>query len=564
MRDLSDRVPNEEVVALSKKEEPRFLSLLLKDKECLSDAIASGIKGGGEGHFWTVECQILYSIIEQYYHKYQAKLSRTGIDSVMDTISEIGGETIQEDKTSVRAYWDRVYNMEVDIEDYSMLRDHINSRYVQWKAYEIMQNQTERIVKSSGDQLEVVKDIQKRFQSIDTIEKDRYSLTMSMDEGIEKALTYIEQRREHPEITDSILTYINGIDDVYHGFQRGSYNIISGMINGGKSTLMINIGFNMAKHGYNVVYVSLEKKAEPLYQRLLSMHGMIDYNRIKVGGDSDKGLNDLIMRQYKEAARDLKENIKPNFHVVQMPQTTKLTKILNEIDKIHVDNPVDVIIVDYLGVVGHETSHPGRPDLDEAITSQRLQAYGRINDFVTITGLQLKTSSSKEIRGKAKKATSDGSTDVEVNTEDMAGSKMVIADADNALGIILNGEHPPTQAFIYGTKARDDQARSKVTLDFDGRLGLITDPQIEPGQITDMAEILYNEEIDSEVADDTVLFKKSVDKVGGNFDQGEKDKVDLDAFLEQTNEGDTQIVDSSDDPDDPDDSDDDLDDIFGD
>lgn len=537
MRDvIQNRIPNEEVIALSKKEEPRFLSILLKDKESLSDAIASGIKAGGEGHFYNKDCQIMFSIIQQYYKKYQAKLTRTGVDSVMDSISEIEGERVsEEDKTSVRAYWDRIYNMEVSKEDYAVLRDHINSRYVQWRAYEIMQDNTERLVKTSGGQLDVVKDIQKRFQSIETLEKDRYSLTMGMDEGIERALAHIEQRRDHPEITDSILTYINGIDNVYHGFQRGSYNIISGMINGGKSTLMINVGFNMAKRKNNVVYVSLEKKADPLYQRILSMHAVLDYNRIKVGGKGDRGLNDLVMRQYYAAAKDLKENIKPNFHIIQLPQTTPLTKILNEIDKINIDNPADVIIVDYLGVVGHETSHPGRPDLDEAITSQRLQAYGRINNFVTITGLQLKTSSSKEIRGKAKKATSDSSVDVEVNAEDLAGSKMVIADADNALSIVLNSDDPPTQAFIYGTKARDDQARSRVTLDFDGRLGLITDPQFEPGQISDVAEILYNKEITSEdLEDDEKLFQISKSKVD------ERKNLDIDAFMNNIEE--TEVV----------------------
>ena len=550
-----NRVPNEEVLSLAKKEEPRFLSLLLKDKECLSDAIASGIKSGNDGHFWILECQVMYLIIQQYYQKYQAKLTRTGIDSVMDSISEIGGQKVQEeDKVSVRAYWDKIYNMEVSKEDYKMLRDHVNSRYVQWKAYEIMQNNTERLVKSSGNQIDIVKDLQKRFQSIDILGNDSYSLTMGIKEGMEKALEYINQRREHPELSDSILTYINAIDDIYHGFPRGSYNIISGMINGGKSTLMVNIGFNMAKQGYHVVYVSLEKKAEPLFQRILSMHAMIDYNRIKVGGTGDKGLNDLVMRQFKAAKDDL-EKINPNFDIIQKPQGTPLTQILNDIDKVHMESPVDVIIVDYLGVVGHETSHPGRPDLDEAITSQRLQAYGRINNFVNITGLQLKTASSKEIRGKAKKATSDSSVDVEVNTEDMAGSKMVIADADNALSIILNGDSPPTQAFVYGTKARDDQARSRVTLDFDGRLGLVTDPQIEPGQISDMADVLYNEEVEErdfgENRDDTLLFKNAAQKALADSDDSDED---LDAFMESIVEDSVGVSKTY--------EEDDLDDIF--
>ena len=104
-----------------------------------------------------------------------------------------------------------------------------------------------------------------------------------------------------------------------------------------------------------------------------------------------------------DAASDLLENIKPNFDVIQAAQGTKLSKILGEIEKIKNRKKIDVIIVDYLGVIGNETNHPGRPDLDDAYTSSRLQAYGRINNFVTISAVQLKTSSSKEIRNRSKR-----------------------------------------------------------------------------------------------------------------------------------------------------------------
>ena len=70
MNNIINRVPNEELVAIAKKEEPRFLSLCLKSKESLSDAVSCGIKGGGDGHFWHVENQIMFSIIQQYYQKY--------------------------------------------------------------------------------------------------------------------------------------------------------------------------------------------------------------------------------------------------------------------------------------------------------------------------------------------------------------------------------------------------------------------------------------------------------------------------------------------------------------
>jgi replicative DNA helicase len=321
---------------------------------------------------------------------------------------------------------------------------------------------------------------------------------MDVEEGITKSMEHIDERRENPDDSPNVLTGLKAIDDIYHGFEYGTYTIISGMINGGKTTLMFNIGFNMAKAGYNVVYVSLEKKAVHLYTRLLSLHALVDYNRIKIGGTTERGLDDENYNRLKDAASDLLESVKPNFDVIQAAQGTKLSKLLGEIEKIKNRKKIDVVIVDYLGVIGNETNHPGRPDLDDAYTSSRLQAYGRINNFVTISAVQLKTSSSKEIRNRSKKATEGESGDVSVHTEDLAGSKMIIADADNGLSAVLNNDSPPTKMFVFGTKARDDEAKRTMVLDFDGKLGRVCDPVFELGHASAVDDILFNTDITEE------------------------------------------------------------------
>jgi hypothetical protein len=301
---------------------------------------------------------------------------------------------------------------------------------------------------------------------------------MDLEEGMEKSIQHIDNRRENPDDLPSIPTGLAAIDNIYHGLEFGTYTIISGMINGGKTTLMF--------------------KAVHLFTRLLCLHALVDYNRIKIGGETDRGLDDENYSKLKEAATDLVETVKPNFDVVQLAQGTKLSKILSEVEKIKGRKKVDVLIVDYLGVIGNETNHSGRPDLDDALTSQRLQAYGRINDFVTISAVQMKTSSSKEIRNKSKKATEDGEGDVSVHTEDLAGSKMIIADADNGLSAVLNNDSPPTKMFVFGTKARDDEAKRTMVLDFDGRLGRVSDPIFEPGQVSDVDDIIFNTDISEE------------------------------------------------------------------
>jgi replicative DNA helicase len=505
---MSERIKNEALKRQAMKEEPRFLSILLKEKELLMDAMSSGFKGGLDGHFWCNEPRFLFEVISSYYKKHNAILTRTAMESIMDGMSHYGKqEMTDESRATARMYWDKVYHMDVDVEDYQLLKNNINCRYVQWQAYQIINEKLEELVKSTNNQIDLVKSIQEDFIQIDNMDPDPYSLTMDLNEGLEKSLEHIDDRRENPDDLPAIPTGLRAIDEIYHGFEYGTYTIISGMINGGKTTLMFNIGFNMAKAGYNVVYVSLEKKAVHLYLRLLSLHALVDYNRIKIGGKTDRGLNDENYYRLKEAALDLQEKIKPNFDVIQGAVGTKLSKILSEVEKIKNRKKIDVLIVDYLGVIGNETHHAGRPDLDDALTSQRLQAYGRTNNFVTISAVQLKTSSSKEIRNRSKKATDDGNADVAVHTEDLAGSKMIIADADNGLSAVLNNDSPPTKMFVFGTKARDDEAKRTMTLDFDGKLGRVCDPVFEPGQTSEVDDILYNSEMtEEELANEDAIY----------------------------------------------------------
>lgn len=502
------RLNNEVLQKLAKKEEPRFLSILLKNKDCLMDCMSFGLKPGSKGHFWDLEARFMYNLIHAYYQKYKTILTRTAIDSLMETIDKIGGISIDEEhKAKTRMYWDKIHGLDAPFEDYELLRDNINNRFVQWQAYEMLKEELETVVRATGNQGEIVKKTKERFLKIDGLESDKYTITLNINDGMERVMQNITRRREDPDDTPAIMTGIDGIDSMYHGFTPGTYTVITGMINGGKTTLMFNIAFNMAKAGYNVVYISLEKEAVLFFTRLLALHALVDYNRIKIGGKGDKGLSDYYYGKLMEASKDITDNIHPNLDCIQAAQGTKLSKLISEVEKIKVNKKIDVLVVDYLGVIGAETHHPTRPDLDEALTSQRLQNYGRINNFVTLTAAQLKTPSTKEIRNKSKKATADDSSNVEVNTEDLAGSKMIIADADNALAAILNSDNPPTKMFVFGTKARDDEARRTVVLDFDGKLGRVSDPVFEPGQITDVDQLVYNTEMTEEklMSDDSLF-----------------------------------------------------------
>lgn len=496
------RIPNDDLMHLAKREEPRLLSILLHDRDALTDCMSFDISAD---HFWFDDNRFLFKVIQENHNKFHSLLTRSAMDSFMDMQSSY----TDEQRSARRMYWDEVNARESSSEDYEMLKHNINSRYIQQQAYNILKDNIERVVHATAKQVDIVKDIRQSFQAINGIDADSYALTMSIEDGLEKAMAHIEERREHPEAQAGILTGLRALDDIFYGLVIGSYTVISGMTNGGKTTLMFNIAFNMARAGYSVVYVSLEKEAVPFYMRLLSLHAMVDYNRIKRGGKDSSGLPDHIFKLFKNAKSDLDENVKPKLECIQLAQQTKLSKIIAEIDKIKARKKVDAIFIDYLGVIGFETKHPTRPDIDLAIVSQRLQAYGRMNKFVTVTAVQLKAASTKEIRKKSEKVGDDGDiTSIEVNPEDLSGSQMVINDADNSMGVVLNADKPPTKMFVHITKARDNEKGKTVAMDFDGRIGRVSDSEMEPGQIQAVDDLLYNNDItEQQLASEDDLFK---------------------------------------------------------
>ena len=493
------RLNNEQLKKSAQKEEPRFLSILLRDKECLADCMNSKVKPGSHGHFWDTDARFFYGLICEYHKKYGTTLTRTAVDSIMDSVEKINGITVEEEhKAKVRMYWDKVISLDSPIEDYELLKHNINNRYVQWQAYEVLKEEIENIARATSNQADVYKKAKDRMEKIEGMDLDKYISTMDMEDGMDVVIEHLRERREEPNKTRLFYTGIKGIDNMFNGFPPGAYVIISGMINGGKTTLMMNIGYNMAKLGYGVVYVSLEKEHKPFYTRLTAMHAMVDYNKIKKGGKGVDGLTDYYYGKLVEAAKDVRDNLKPNFECIQASQGVSWPKIVSEIEKLKTRMKIDVVLVDYLGCIATEKTYGTRPDLDEALLSQKIQQYGKNNHFLVMTAVQLKTPSTKEIRNKSKKATAENISNVEINTEDLSGSKMIIADADAAIGIILNSDSPPTKAYIHGIKARDDQAKLTISLDFNGKLGKISDPILEPGQITGVDQMVYNKEITEE------------------------------------------------------------------
>jgi len=531
--DIEERIHNDDLLDQVRKQEQPFLSILLKDKDCLMDAVSYGIK---PEHYWDVNCRFLYRVMTKNYQDFSSLLTRSAMDMLMDMASQKG--LTDEKKAFYKKYWDETYHVDAPREDYELLKKSMNDRYLQWQAYQIAEKYAQQIVHTTNNQTDLVKKLQDEWQHIDNVDPSTYSKHMTLIEGLDHSMQRIVDMRENPDSRAGIMCGIKGLDDIFMGFDPGSYSVITGFIAGGKTTLMFNMAFNMAKMGYNVVYVSMEKTAEDLSARLHFLHAMVDFNRLRRGGKGDWGLPDHIHKILEDAYKDLKENIEPKMDILYHVRTTKLSKILSDIDRIKSRKKVHIVVVDYLQAIGFEAPfHPTRPDLDLAKISQRLQSYGEVNKFVTITALQIKNKSTKEIRGRSKKLKTDSdSQNVKIETEDLAGTQMVSADADNVIGVVKDERDVPVvRAIVSITKARNAEMGQSVSLDFDGKIGKMSDPDEQSSQTKEVSDMLYKEGLTEEQLKSDDLFTNiSKEEQEEQEEDQEEVQFDTDVDLDDT------------------------------
>lgn len=234
-------IPNENIVLMAEKEEPRFLNILLKNRDCLQDSLSFGIipsENNQVGHFLGEKNNILYAIMRSNFLEYGTILTRSAMDSIVDGMS-IGTE---EEKASIKSYWDKVWNRhDGAVEDYGMLRDHLNDRYLLMQFYKKWKS-GDQIINAVNGHGGLIKDYISDINAIKNIDPDSYSVTMGIEEGVDEAIKYIDHKRVNPNDDSSIRCGIDAIDRIFNGFTRPSYTVISGIVNGGKTTFMMNIG----------------------------------------------------------------------------------------------------------------------------------------------------------------------------------------------------------------------------------------------------------------------------------------------------------------------------------
>lgn len=188
--------------------------------------------------------------------------------------------------------------------------------------------------------------------------------TESFDEVSEKVGVVFEtitERAKNPDALDGLTTGFKKIDDCTTGLKEGQLVIIAARPGLGKTSLAINIAYNLAvKHQKNILIFSFEMSSDDLIRRMLAVGSRVPLQKIRMGRIDSKDKAQLM-----HAAGELSEtNIfidTADNNVFDMRSKTRAK--MSELQKN--GKKLDLVIIDYMQLVKPNDSVPREQQISQ-------------------------------------------------------------------------------------------------------------------------------------------------------------------------------------------------------
>ncbi|MDR2943225.1 MAG: replicative DNA helicase [Treponema sp.] len=167
-------------------------------------------------------------------------------------------------------------------------------------------------------------------------------------EVLKETIDIIDKVRESKNPITGISTGIEKLDQMTAGFQRDEFIIIGARPSVGKTALALNMAADIAFHKKKpAAFFSLEMSSIALVQRLISSEAMVQAQNLRSGF--------LSTSDYKKIIDVMGIIYEAPFHIVDMPNM-KLLDLRSQARKLRSQQQVEIIFIDYLGLIGHDSN----------------------------------------------------------------------------------------------------------------------------------------------------------------------------------------------------------------
>jgi len=198
----------------------------------------------------------------------------------------------------------------------------------------------------SKDSREALEEVQ---QSIFELSDDRHVVSArKIGEVLKETFDIIDSVRKSKNPITGISSGFDKLDQLTAGFQRDEFIIIGARPSVGKTALALNIAANIAFHKkIPTAFFSLEMSGIALVQRLISSEAMVQAQNLRSGYLSTEDYQKII-----HVAGGIYES---PFYIIDMPNM-KLLDLRAQARKLRSQQQVEIVFIDYLGLIGHENN----------------------------------------------------------------------------------------------------------------------------------------------------------------------------------------------------------------
>lgn len=223
----------------------------------------------------------------------------------------------------------------------------------------------------------------------------------------------------------------HNIDELLQGgWDRKTLNIVIGPSNSGKSLWLTNIAVNVANHGKNVIYISLEMSDKKVLKRMGASRLKIPIDEYDVKSKDTKYMQSKIKQLKTSSAMftndsDMFNNPMGKIFVKEYPAgTASIGDVDNYIKKFEENKgiKVDMVVVDYLTIMSPENKGQNSSLFQNGKDlSIGLRAIAQKYNLCMVSAMQV---------GKDNFGASD------IFLSDISESKAIIENSDTMFGII--------------------------------------------------------------------------------------------------------------------------------
>lgn len=446
---------------LTIQEERELIYLLLHNKDAIDKFYDTGLS---PDLFSDENKPILTSLLDTY-DKYDVLLTRKSFKE------KIKDNPIPKEKIAQDIAFNLCYASVSDMADLPMLLEKVVDRNIKNNTIKALERYSKDNKKIGN--VSAVKNLIDDCESVLkgarlTKEKSYYDDIRSLSVSQFKYFEDVRSGKIKEE--PLILSGIKEIDyTMVTGFEKGTLTLICADVGGFKSSMMLNIGLNVWRNGFSVLFVPLEMHKDQMWRRACARESRV---KIETITRNIKDITDEQMEKMRSMDRRWSEN-PAKFFIMEEPGNTTVIKIQRQIERnIELIKP-RLVVIDYVANLEAHKNRYGRNDLEIGDMLKTMRQMGRDNNFAVLSAAQLGREALKRVR-------KSGDRDkTSINSEDIRGSHEYSADADNIFAQLKHIQQPSNLLDIFCVKSRNgpttfENGKIRATLEIFPEYGLIT------------------------------------------------------------------------------------------